>query len=401
MEILFIGTLEPFPGGSGTVNGQVVRGLAQRGHRITAVSPVGPLAGTRPAMTAAADDQASFPGARIRRYDMPFAEVEPHRTNQAYIDDERDAISSALRDLAPAVPDVVYIGRETFVRHVPEVLPWSERPPVVIAAHSSDAHGALSGARHPTAPEALLARLASCARLVLVSHHQRAAYEVLGAPITVVPNGVDLVAFHPRRGADRAGPKDDIVFVHASNLKDAKRPLDLVAAAALALRSEPRLFFLIAGDGPLAEPMRQAARDAEIEQRIAFTGWHPRSEMPDVFRQADAAVLMSGHESMPCALLEGMASGLPTIATDIPASREILSDGETGFLYPAGDVERLAALMVDLAADAARRTRAGIAARAAVENRGLEAMVAGYESVMAEVVAEAASARQSIVAGGR
>ncbi|HYI22220.1 MAG TPA: glycosyltransferase [Candidatus Limnocylindrales bacterium] len=401
MEIVFIGTLEPFPGGSGTVNGQVVRGLTQRGHSITAVSPLGPLAGARAAVPSPADDDARFPGARIRRYDVPFAEVEPHRTDQAFIDREREAIATTLLELAPAVPDVVLVGRETFARHVPEALPWAEKLPVVVAAHSSDAHGALSGNRHPTAAENLLARIAACTRLVLVAHHQRASYEVLGVPITVVPNGVDLVAFHPAVSGDRrAGAQEDIVFIHASNLKDAKRPLDLVAAAALALRSEPRLYFLIAGDGPLAEPMRQAARNASIEHRFAFTGWHPRAEMPDMFRQADVAVLMSGHESMPCALLEGMASGLPTIATDIPASREALIDGETGFLYPAGEVERLASLMVDLAAHSSRRTRAGRAARVAVENRGVETMVTGYESVLSFVVAESARDRRSTVAGG-
>ena len=397
LEILFIGTLEPFPGGSGTINAQVVRGLQRHGHRIIAVSPVGPLAGNSTYVPVSAGDRLRFPGISVRRYDVPFAEVEPHKTDEHFITLEREAIRAALRVDAPPVADVVLVGRETFMRYVPDTLPWPERPPVVAIGHSSNAHGVLTGDRQPAAAEDLLARLSTCQRIVLVSEHQRSAWQALGVPITVIPNAVDLEGFAPGLATRRIATQDDIVVIHASNLKDAKRPLDLVEAASRALERQPRLFFLIAGDGPLGEPMREGAIQAGIGDRFAFVGWQTRAQMPELFQQADMAVLMSSRESMACALLEAMACARTPIATDIPASRELLREGETGFMYPVGDVERLAAILVELAADAPLRDRVGNAARAAVEQRGVEASTDRYELVLKAVVEEAGRVRRRSV----
>ena len=67
------------------------------------------------------------------------------------------------------------------------------------------------------------------------------------------------------------------------------------------------------------------------------------------------------------ALLEGMATGLPVIATDVAGSRQVVVPGESGMLVPAGDPRALASAMTHLLDDDAERNRLGRAARGRVE----------------------------------
>lgn len=205
--------------------------------------------------------------------------------------------------------------------------------------------------------------------------------------LAVVPNGVELEKFGP---APLEGLSDDsssdVVVNHVSNMKAAKRPMDLVAAATLALRSEPRLKFVVVGDGTLLGQVRAATERLGIIGRFEFTGWVERSAVPDLLRQAHISVLMSDREALPCAVLEAMASGLPVVASDLPATRELLADGG-GLLYPIGDVDAMAERIIELARDPGARRRMGAAGRsAAEERRDLEQTIDGHEAVLEDVL---------------
>ena len=388
MDILFVGTLEPHPGGSATVNSQVVRGLAARGHRITAVAPVVAQALAETTMS----DGEKFPRVRIRRYVIRASEIETQLADPEHISLERAALARTLADRQLRMPDVVLAGRESFARYLPEALWWGNRVPMAITAHSTVADGAL-GLNANRAPSADLRRkMGAFQRIILVAHHQMEPYGRLGVPMTVVPNGIELERFHPGPAAGVSFERSpgDIVVLHVSNLKASKRPLDLVDAAAAALGREPRLRFVIAGAGTLDGQMREAAATLGIEDRFTFLGWVPRNEIADLYRQADIVVLMSEREALPCTVLEAMATAKCVLASDIPGTRELLVDGETGVLYPVGDIDRLAAEMVRLAAESQLRDRMGHAARQAAETRGLEAVIDGYEACLESVAAEGA-----------
>ena len=84
--------------------------------------------------------------------------------------------------------------------------------------------------------------------------------------------------------------------------------------------------------------------------------------------------------------LESMAAGLPMVATDCGAVRDLVEEDATGHLVPVGDVQRLAARIAELAGDPERRARFGAAGRARVEHDfGIDRTAAGYERLLTEL----------------
>jgi len=87
------------------------------------------------------------------------------------------------------------------------------------------------------------------------------------------------------------------------------------------------------------------------------------------------------------AILEGMASRLPLVATSVGEVPTVILDGRTGVLVPAGDVDLLAAGILELLRDPAKRTRLGLAARQLIEEEYSAArMTADYLGVYAEAI---------------
>ena len=93
----------------------------------------------------------------------------------------------------------------------------------------------------------------------------------------------------------------------------------------------------------------------------------PYAEMPDLYRVADAVVLPSFAESCPLVALEAMACGTPLIAADAGGVSEVVRDGETGWLFPPGDVDALVSQVRAVLSDPANTERVAARARSWVE----------------------------------
>jgi glycosyltransferase involved in cell wall biosynthesis len=216
-----------------------------------------------------------------------------------------------------------------------------------------------------------------------------------GVPISVVPNAVDVEQFRPGpRDRELAGAlaiaADDIVVAQVSNLKPAKRVLDLAHSAARALEQEPRLLYLVVGDGPDRRSLEEVCAECGITDRFRFAGWVDYAHVPDYVRLADLVVVPSEREGMARIYLETQATGRTLLASDIPAAREVVVDGETGLLFPIGDCDALATRTLVAAGDAALRGRIGRAARKYVEaHHALPRAVEAYEKILGDVVARA------------
>ena len=380
MDIVFVGTLEPFPGGTGVINSLVVRGLAARGHRIRAVAPV-----VRDE-TESLDDARDFPGVDIARYLLPESVIEPRKMTDALVAAEMNGITGGLRSLGGDPPHVVFVGRESFMRYVPDALPWPVDVPIVLTAHSITANGTLDrDVPQSDASREMRNRLATCRTIVLVGKSQRPNFASLGVPLVDIPNGVDLDKFAPGDeggGTRSATHQEAVTVVHVSNLKEAKRPLDLVEAARIVVEKGADVRFRVCGDGPLRGEMEAAVRRAGLGSHFAFAGWVDRNGLPAEYRAADVAVLMSAREVMPCAALEAAASGCVLVGSAIPWTDELIEEGQTGFTYPVGDTAALAAILLRLAGDPDLRTRVGEAARRSVVSRDSRVAITRYEQVL-------------------
>jgi glycosyltransferase involved in cell wall biosynthesis len=210
----------------------------------------------------------------------------------------------------------------------------------------------------------------------------------LGIPdATVILNAIDLDRFTPEP-ADRALrtslgiSEDQIVIAHVSNLKGIKRPLDFVEAAAATASAEPRLRFLVVGDGALLSAMQSAVATAGLLERFVFTGWVSYDDMPRYIRLADAVVMPSAGEGLARVYLETMACGRVLIASDVAAAAELITDNEDGLLFPVGDVAALSAQIMRAAGDPELRRRIGIAARVRVLPHRLDTAADAYIGAM-------------------
>ena len=132
-----------------------------------------------------------------------------------------------------------------------------------------------------------------------------------------------------------------------------------------ALARVPGLRLDFVGDGPDEAAARQLARETGVADRIDFLG--RRTDVPHLLARSHFFVLSSLSEAFPISTLEAMRAGLPTVVADVGGAGEAVRDGETGFLFPRADDERLAAHLRLLAIDPALRARMGAAARARLE----------------------------------
>ena len=128
-------------------------------------------------------------------------------------------------------------------------------------------------------------------------------------------------------------------------------------------------------DGVESELRERAAR-APLAGRVSFTGFLGRDQMREQVAGADILVLPSYREGVPRSLIEGMAAGRPAVATDVRGCRELVTEGETGWLAPAGDVPALAAALTRAAtASPEQYRRQSEAARSLANSRYRESSV--------------------------
>jgi len=137
-------------------------------------------------------------------------------------------------------------------------------------------------------------------------------------------------------------------------LKPQKAPLDFVRAAEAAYRQNPRLRFVIAGDGDLEPRVRALICELGLEQVVRLLGW--RRDVADLLHAMDVFLLTSLFEGLPRAVLQAMAAGTPVIATEVDGTPEVVRDRETGLLVPPSCPEAAARGVLELVEDEALRS---------------------------------------------
>jgi glycosyltransferase involved in cell wall biosynthesis len=187
----------------------------------------------------------------------------------------------------------------------------------------------------------------------------------VGAPIAVVPTGVDLRHFSPgdRSAARRAQGLDDgaLVVLYVGRL-DREKSVDRVLAAFERVAGTiPRARLVLVGQGTQADELRRMAASLHAGARITFAGVCPHERLPAHYQAADLFLFASETETQGLVLAEAAACGLPAVAVDAPGCSEVVHDGDTGVLTK-GDPAALAEAVIGLLIDPARR--AAMAARA-------------------------------------
>jgi len=126
------------------------------------------------------------------------------------------------------------------------------------------------------------------------------------------------------------------VFLFCGSLIE-RKGVDLMARAFVQLATEfPDVRLKIAGDGALREPLAEVLRP--VSERVEFTGFKDWIELPELYASADVLCVPSRYDGWGLVVPEGLASGLPVIATErMGAALEFVQTGVNGWLIPAGD----------------------------------------------------------------
>ncbi|MDR7420328.1 MAG: glycosyltransferase [Armatimonadota bacterium] len=222
-----------------------------------------------------------------------------------------------------------------------------------------------------------LAARASTAIICVSEHDRRLALQMGIGPaskLRVIHNGVD-----PRRyvaagvGRDPGSPSPSAVGPGIVRGGEAGRPCRVVSVGRLTHQKDPLTLLhawrlvdgphrlAIVGEGPIRGMLEAEIERSGLVGRVELLG--ARDDVPRLLGEFDVFALASRWEGLPLAIIEAMMCGLPVVATRVGGIPEVVHDGETGILVPAGDPAALARAIQRFVDDPALRHRAGAAGK--------------------------------------
>jgi glycosyltransferase involved in cell wall biosynthesis len=149
---------------------------------------------------------------------------------------------------------------------------------------------------------------------------------------------VDSTAFRIEK---RLEERSEVVG-YIGRLADEKGIMNFIEAIPYVRMHRPDAMFLIGGDGPLEEEVRDAIRHHGISDCTILTGWIHHDDLPPYLNALKVLVVPSYTEGLPNIILEAMACGTPVLATPVGAIPDIIRNGETGFLLDSNSPQNLA-----------------------------------------------------------
>ena len=241
---------------------------------------------------------------------------------------------------------------------------WNKRIPVVVTSHGGDLF-ALNGTSISGVKKWVLQH---SDHISVVSNVMKSKCESMGVSkdkISVLPMGVDLLdQFIP--GLE-GGSSASLVYV--GRLVEKKGVRFLIEAMAILVKKYPYLHLTIVGDGPERDELLHLRHTLLLHDNITFLGSLINSDLPVVLRKSSIAVVPSivaksgDQEGLGLVTVEAMGAGCAVVASELPAIRDVINDGETGLLVKPEDAGDLADKIATLIEDADLRSRLSAAGR--------------------------------------
>ena len=277
-------------------------------------------------------------GVRLASLDMTQGVADPR------------ALVRLARLLSAWRPDVVHghMIHANLVTRLARIL--VPRPRVISTMHNQDeGHQWRYYAYRLTDP---LAHVTTTVSQIAVDEAVR-RHAVRRTNLLLVPNGIRTDGYErdpELRATSRSSLDldDRFTWLSVGRLVEAKRHTDLLSAMGHVRQAAPDARLLIAGAGPLRSALMDKIDELALGPNVSLLGL--RSDVRALMQAADGFVMSSAWEGLPMVLLEAAASSLPIVTTDVGGSRDVVKDGETGFLAPDRQPDRLAEEMLRLMA---------------------------------------------------
>ncbi|GGS77714.1 GDP-mannose-dependent alpha-(1-2)-phosphatidylinositol mannosyltransferase [Planobispora rosea] len=256
--------------------------------------------------------------------------------------------------------DVLHV-HEPFVPSLGVLACWAAKGPIVATFHASYQRSRALSVSAPvlqSVVEKITGRIAvsDAARKTLVEH--------MGGDAVLIPNGVTVSRYaeaEPLPGWD-----DGEVIGFLGRMDEPRKGLPvLLEAFSLLAPVRPGLRLLIAGPGDAGEVLEKVP--AEFHDRVGMLGMVSEEDKVRAYHSVDVFCAPNlGGESFGIVLTEAMSAGAAILASDIPAFRRVLDDGQAGALFETGNARSLADAAAALLDDPARRAKLSDEARTAV-----------------------------------
>lgn len=204
--------------------------------------------------------------------------------------------------------------------------------------------------------ESLIPRIYRNVPLAVVSESTRQELIQKGfssKALHLVGNAVDHDAYPYRPELRSPHP----LIGYLGRIKKYKSVDHLIRAFAMVIQAIPTARLLIVGDGDYLSVLQKLVRELKLEQVAHFTGAINHKEKIEYLNRMWLAVNPSPKEGWGLTVIEANCCGVPVVAANSPGLRDSVIDGETGLLYPYGDVEALAERMIRLIQNDSLRQR--------------------------------------------
>jgi len=190
----------------------------------------------------------------------------------------------------------------------------------------------------------------------------------------------------PKSGAcsrEKYAPQGEKVLMHVSNFRPVKRVSDVVRIFAK-VREQMPCKLLLVGEGPERLFMQQLVKELKLREDVRFLGEVDYIE--EILRCADLFLLPSEQESFGLAALEAMNCSVPVIGAHTGGVPEVVVHGETGFLFPVGEINDMAQAVIELLRDDEKRRRFAIAGRRRAQEFAIDKIMPEWEGYYQEVL---------------
>jgi L-malate glycosyltransferase len=373
-------TVYPTYGGSGIVGSELGRDLAERGHNVHFISSVLPTRVTE------LNERVHFHEVEMMTY--PLFEHQPYdlalATKMATV---ARAEKLDLLHVHYAIPHSIsaILARESIKQ--------KRYVPVITTLHGTDI--TLVGADRSYLPITRYGLQQSDGVTAVSKFLKQATIETFDFDdIEVIPNFI--CGCHYRRQPesplrDELAPNGEKLFVHVSNFRAVKRPVDCIEILSRARKKGANARLVMVGDGPERGAAAYRAEQLNVKDEVIFVG--KQADIPNYIGVADVFLLPSELESFGLAALEAQACEVPVIATRIGGIPEVVSEGETGYLSDVGDVEKMSEDAVRLLNDEELRRAFGEKGREiAIQRYGSDKIIPQYIKFYEQIVEKAQAA---------
>lgn len=218
--------------------------------------------------------------------------------------------------------------------------------------------------------ERFLVRRTSC-NISVSQSNNRDGMERLGMPNSRVINyGINLEKFAPEKEyplsrKDLNWPEDKFLMGMVARLTKQKDPATFIKAFAKVSEQRPEAHAVIVGGGELEPQCKELAQQYGLEERLTFEPF--RTDVPAVLKLLDVYCLPSLWEGLPIGILEAMAMQKTIVATPVDGTKEVITDGETGYLFPEYDHEAMAQKLIQCIDNRERGRQLGLNAHKRIE----------------------------------